>query len=251
MPDFVWYELMTADVEAAKTFYRHVIGWNVQDMPDMAYTLFLAGDTHVGGVMALPEEVRSAGVPPHWIGYVAVEDVDASADRARTFGGSVHVPPRDIPNVGRFAMIADPQGAAITVFKSSNPADSSPANRTALGHGGWHELFAADWEKAFSFYSDMFGWQKADTVDMGEMGKYQLFAVGEQPIGGMFNKPPFIPRPFWLYYFNVDAINAAADRVKAAGGKIVNGPMEVPGGQWIVQCTDAQGAMFALVAPKA
>ena len=126
-----------------------------------------------------------------------------------------------------------------------NPATSSPPSCGTPGGVGWHELVAADWEKAWAFYSEIFGWQKAD-ADIGALGTYQLFSAGGQTIGGMFTKPPMVPVPFWLYYFNIGDIDAAAKRVKAAGGQILKGPMEVPGGNWIVQCTDPQGAIFAL-----
>ena len=246
---FVWYELMTTDTGAAKAFYGDVDGWGAQDapMPGMRYTLFMLGDTHVGGLMDLPEDARKMGAPPSWIGYVAVHDVDATAEEVKRLGGAVHVPPRDIPDVGRFAVIADPQGATLALFKSSRPGpDQSPEPMTP-GRTGWHELLAADWQKAFAFYSDLFGWQKADAVPMGEMGVYQLFSIDGPPIGGMFTKPPMVPVPFWLYYFTVPDIDAAAARVTAAGGQIVMGPTEVPGGAWIVQGRDPQGAMFALV----
>jgi predicted enzyme related to lactoylglutathione lyase len=249
---FVWYELMTTDVEAAKTFYAKVVGWNVEDasMPGMIYTLFKAGDANVAGLMILTEDARKMGVPPCWTGYVAVDDVDAGSDQVKKLGGAIHVAPSDIPGVGRFAIVADPQGAVLALFKGTTPDQAPPVTFGAPGHAGWHELMASNWEKALAFYTTMFGWQKGDTVDIGPMGKYQLFAVGEQPIGGMFNKPAEVPVPSWLYYFSIDAIDAGAERVKSSGGKIINGPMEVPGGMWIVQCIDPQGAMFALVAPK-
>lgn len=246
---FVWYELMTTDTQAAKAFYGDVVGWGAQDtpMPGMNYTLFMLGDTHAAGLMDLPEEARRMGAPPSWIGYVAVNDVDASAEEAARLGGVVHVPPRDIPNVGRFAIVADPQGATLALFKSSRSEQGQPPAPMTPGHIGWHELAAADWLKAFAFYGDLFGWQKAETIPIGEMGVYQLFSAGGLPIGGMFNKPPMCPVPFWLYYFTVSDIDAAAARVAAAGGQVVMGPMEVPGGAWIVQGRDPQGAMFALV----
>ena len=216
-------------------------------MPGMQYTLFTAGETRVGGLMDLPEQAKQMGTPPNWMGYVGVDDVDARVDQVKRLGGAVHVPPTDIPNVGRFAVVADPQAAVFGLFKWLTPG---PDQSTALGtpgHVGWHELLAADWEKAFAFYAELFGWQKAEAVDLGAMGTYQLFSTGGQPIGGMFTKPPMVPVPFWLYYFNIGGIDAGAERVKAGGGRILNGPMEVPGGSWIVQCGDPQGAMFALV----
>ena len=125
-------------------------------------------------------------------------------------------------------------------------ATSSPPSCGKRGGVGWHELLAADWETAWAFYSEIFGWQKAET-DNGAMGTYQLFSASGQTIGGMFTKPPTVPAPFWLYYFNVGDIYAAAKRVEAGSGQILNGPIEVPGGNWMIQCMDPQGAIFALL----
>jgi len=250
---FVWHELMTTNTGAAKAFYGDVVGWGTQDvpMPGMTYTLFTVGETHVSGLMDLPEDARNMGAPPSWVGYVAVDDVDATAEHAKRLGGTVHVPPRDIPNVGRFSIIADPQGATLgLLFRSSNPGQDQPPELGSAGRTGWNELLATNWETAFAFYGELFGWRKAEAVPIGEMGVYQLFSAGGLPIGGMFTKPPMVPVPFWLYYFTVSDIDAAATRVTASGGQILNGPMEVPGGSWIVQCRDPQGAMFALVGAR-
>ena len=250
---FVRYVLMTTDAAAAETFYKSVIGWSAQDAgyPDFGYTLLSAGGTQVAGLMTLPKEACDAGAKPGWMGYVAVDDVDDYAARFTTAGGMVHRPPADIPGVGRFAIVADPQSAVIVLFKGTGTSPPAPANTP--GHAGWRELYAADGAAAFAFYSGMFGWTKAHAVDLGPMGTYQLFATaaGGEPIGGIMTKPPNIPAPFWTYYFQVDGIEAAAARTKAAGGTIINGPMEVPGGSWVVQVLDPQGAMFALVGPKA
>jgi len=250
---FVWYELMASDTEAAKAFYTKVVGWGTQDgpVPGMAYTMFTTGETPVGGMMAQPEDARKMGAPPSWIGYVAVDDVDATAERIKRLGGAVHVPPTDIPNVGRFSVVADPQSAVFALFSSPNTCDAPLPEPNAPGRVGWHELSAADWQKAFAFYSELFGWQKAEAHDMGAMGVYQIFSTGGVPAGGMFNKPPMVPVPNWLYYINVADFDAAVDRVKSGGGQILNGPMQVPGGSWIIQGKDPQGAMFALVGQKA
>jgi uncharacterized protein len=247
---FVWHELMTTDTEAAKAYYAKVVEWGTQPVSGMPYTLFTAAEIPTTGLMDLPDEARKMGVPPNWLGYVGVADVDASTAKAKGLGATVHVEPRDIPDIGRFSVISDPQGAAIALFKESAPPAHDPPPANAPGRVGWNELMAVDWEKAFAFYSEMFGWQKGDAVDMGAMGTYQLFTSGGQAIGGMFNKPPAVPRPFWLYYFNVGNIDGATERLKAAGGKVMNGPMEVPGGDWIVQAMDPQGAMFALVGKR-
>jgi uncharacterized protein len=254
--NFVWYELLTTDTEAAKGFYRNVMGWGTQrpstSLPGVAYTLFTVGERPVSGVMELPEEARKMGAPPNWLGYVGVEDVDAMVGRIKARGGIVRAGPHDIPNVGRFAIVADPQDATFALFKWSMPSGAGqPAAAGTAGHVGWHELMAANWETAFEFYAELFGWKKMTAVDMGPMGTYQIFSAdGTQAIGGMFTKPAAVPHPFWLYYVNVPAIDAAIERTTSAGGQIANGPMEVPGGSWIAQCLDPQGVLFAMVAPR-
>jgi uncharacterized protein len=244
---FAWYELITTDVEAAKAFYTKVIGWGAQDvsMPGRPYFLFTAEEAWVGGLMDLPKGAREMGEKPCWVGYVRVNDVDATAERIKRLGGAVHVPPTDIPNIGRFSVFADSQMATLALLKSLSPEHEQPVNMSAPGRVGWHELLATDSEKALAFYGEIFGWQKADT-DSGAMGTYQLFSAGGQAIGGMFTKPAIVPAPFWLYYFNIDDIDAAMARVTASGGQIVEGPVELPGGTWVARCTDPQDVVFAL-----
>ena len=249
---FVWYELMTTDAKAAETFYRDVVGWTAKDagMPGMAYTLFSAGETQVAGLMALPEDAADAGARSAWTGYVAVDDVDKRAKEVARAGGTVHRQPADIPGIGRFAIVADPQGATFALFRGGDEGQPQSAPMTTPGHTGWHELYARDWQTVFAFYANLFGWAKGDAMDMGATGVYQIFAQGGEPVGGMMNAPKELPAPSWHYYFNVNAIDATKARIEKRGGQIINGPMEVPGGQWIVQGFDPQGAMFALVAPR-
>jgi predicted enzyme related to lactoylglutathione lyase len=252
--NFVWYELMTTDDEAAQDFYARVVGWKAQDagQPNLKYTLLVAGEAPVAGLMALPQEACDAGARPGWTGYVAVDDVDAAVQRIAQAGGQTHMPPTDISGIGRFAMVADPQGAVFSLFKgATGTMDQPAADADKPGLVGWHELYAVDGDTAFGFYADMFGWTKAEAIDMGEMGRYQLFAAGGAPIGGMMTKPANLPMPFWNYYFQVDAIGAAIERLKGGGGQVINGPMQVPGGNWIVQAFDPQGAMFSLVSATA
>jgi len=245
---FVWYELMTTDMEGAKAFYANVVGWGARgaSMPGLAYSLFTFGESPVAGVMSLPQHASRTGVTPHWIGYVGVDDVDAAVSRTKELGGAVYVPPSDVPGVSRFSVVADPQMATLALVKGRKSGQAQSAQLGAPGRVGWHELLAADWEKAFAFYGELFGWQKADK-HIGAMGAYQGFSAGGETIGGMFTKPATLPLPFWLYYFNIDDILAAAKRVEAGGGQILYGPTTVPGGALIVHCTDPQGAIFALL----
>jgi predicted enzyme related to lactoylglutathione lyase len=245
---FVWYELMTTDLPAARAFYDQVVGWRSADsqMAGVDYWMFNAGETPVAGLMTLPEDARKMGTPPNWIGYVGVDDVDATAAKATANGGKVYVPPTDIPNVGRFSIIADPHGAALGLFKPANNDQESPARMDQQGHIGWHELHGGDLASDFDFYAKLFGWQKKESMDMGEMGIYQMFGNADTTLGGMMTKAPMEPVPHWNYYLNVGNIDQAAERVKSAGGQVLLGPDQVPGGDFILMGADPQGAHFAL-----
>jgi len=242
---FAWYELMTTNMAAAATFYANVVGWGAQDAstPDLAYTLFTAGNVTAGGLMELPEDARKMGATPRWMGYVGVNDVDAAADRIKRLGGAVYVPPTN-SNIGRISVVADPQTAIFALVGGLKPGQRQSTELDEPGRVGWHELLAGDREKAFVFYGEFLGGKRAD----GELGPSDvslLFAAGGQTIGGMFTKRPVEPVPYWLYYFNIGDIDAAAERVKTGGGRILEGPIEV-GGSWIVRCEDPHGAIFAL-----
>lgn len=240
---FLWYELMTTDTEAAKAFYAAVLGWGLREAT--AYSLFTAAEQPVCGLAELPAEARATGVAPHWIGYVGVDDVDATAARLKQLGGAIHVPPTDAPDISRFAVVADPQMATFALFKWRNPQHDPPPDPGTAGGVGWHELLAGDWQQAFAFYGELFGWQRAGT-DTDAMGTYLLFAAGGRTIGGMFSKPAVVPTPFWLFYFTAGDTDAAAERVRACGGQILEGPIVTTGGRRVVRCLDPQGAMFAL-----
>jgi predicted enzyme related to lactoylglutathione lyase len=246
---FVWYDQMSNDLPGAEAFYSKVVGWTLgaNTMNDRHYTLLQAGPVMIGGLMPIPAEAK--GVQPAWMGYIAVDDVKAYADKVKAAGGAIHRPPTDIPNVGTFAVAADPDGAGFILFRgsSSETPEQDPAKP---GHIGWHELHGGDPESAFAFYSGLFGWTKGEAIDMGAIGKYQIFTTKGEQRGGMIKKMAQEAAPHWLYYINVEAIDAASERVASAGGKVVNGPMQVPGGSWIINGLDPQGAMFALVAPK-
>ncbi len=219
--NFAWHELMTIDTAAAAAFYSSVVGWTTTDVGSsgMHYTTFDVGAVGVAGLLALPAE---AGPLPAWIGYVHVPDVDAHVERLVGAGGKLHRGPTDVPGMLRFAVVSDAEGAPLVLFTAdprmpSNP--EKPAPGTA-GTVGWCELMATDGDAAFAFYSGLFGWTKGEAN---------------------------VPGPFWSYYFNVDAIGAAITRIHTGGGRVVHGPQAVPGGQWVVQAVDPQGAGFALV----
>ncbi|BDA83462.1 glyoxalase [Aureimonas sp. SA4125] len=243
---FCWYELVTSDAAAAEAFYAKVTGWTMRDSGQATprYTLASAAGSDVAGIMARPCE----DVPPMWLGYVAVPDVDASAASFVSAGGAIEKPPADIPGIGRFAVVTDPEGVRVTVFatRQDPPAPVAPGTP---GHFAWHELNARDGTAAFDFYNRQFGWQKSMAMDMGPMGVYQLVSDGEKDIGAMMTNAA-APAPFWLYYIQVESIEAASLRLTEAGGTIANGPHEVPGDNWIVQAIDPQGAMFAMVGPR-
>jgi uncharacterized protein len=248
---FVWHDLMTTDPTAAVEFYTKVLGWGTEKWqgpgsnPD--YSMWTANGQALGGVMPLPDEVKAMGVPPHWIAYVASEDVDATAKQTEKLGGRVLTGPMDIPTVGRFAILSDLQGATFAAFTA---ADDAPGHDgpSKMGEFSWHELMTTDHEAAFDFYHALFGWDKMEGMDMGPMGIYQIYGRNGTQLGGMFNKTSEMAQApnAWVVYVRVPDVNKAGEAVKSAGGQILNGPMEVPGGDWITQCMDPQGAMFAV-----
>ena len=252
---FCWYELLTSDPKGAIAFYTEVIGWKTQawNMADGDYTMFVADQGPIGGVYQLPELAKQAGAMPYWQANVEVASVDEAVAKVKQLGGQVHVV-EDVPTVGRFAIVADPQGAVIAVFA---PASDRPSHDIAKqGEFSWHELYTTDHESAFAFYHQICGWQKLDEFDMGPMGKYLLWGKDGKTLGGMMTKPKDMKTPdghdvppSWMYYVTTGDLDAALDRARAAGAKVLNGPMPVPGGQRIVQLMDPQGAAFALVTP--
>jgi predicted enzyme related to lactoylglutathione lyase len=248
---FAWYELTTTDVQSARSFYTKVIGWDVLDAsaPGKPYMLFASGPTLVGGLWPLAAQARETGARPGWIGYVEVDDVDATAERVRQLGGAVHVEPTDLAGVSRFCVFADPQTARLAALKWRRPVQGQSPAADARGLVCWHELLAAKEDKALDFYADLFAWRRAES-ETAESGTYQMFSANGQTIGGVIAKPPAIGTPFWLYYFLVGNVEAAARRVKTAGGRILHGPVELPGGGWVVQCADPQGAVFALAGTR-
>jgi hypothetical protein len=209
------------------------------------YTIWMTGQTQVGGLMALPPE--AAGTPPHWLVYVGTPSVDATAEHAQRLGARVVKPASDIPNVGRFAVLADPQGATFALYTpGAGSAGASSVPSGVAGEFSWHELATTDVAGALRFYGELFGWTKGPGHDMGAMGTYQLFERFGVQVGGMCNvQGPSTP-PSWLSYVRVADSTRAAGAAKAAGGRLLHGPVEVPGGSWIAMLLDPQGGAFAV-----
>jgi len=253
---FVWYDLMTTDPDAAADFYRKVAGWGSAPFEGAPaeegkgpYMMWMAGDKPVGGRDRLPEEAAAQGAPTHWLAYITVPDTEATVKRTVDLGGAVLLEPVTMEEIGTFAVLQDPQGA---VFCPYTPAEGAggEVHVPEPGEFSWHELYTTDQEAAFAFYSGLFGWEKTEAMDMGEMGTYQMFGpeAGDSfSYGGMMNKPvEMAGPPQWLYYIMVSDIEKAAASVKEAGGQVWNGPMAVPGGDMIAMCFDPQGGAFAL-----
>lgn len=248
--DFIWYDLLTADTASAIAFYAHVVGWTTQDFPGAKghYTMWVGSQGPLGGVMTLPEEAAKMGAPPHWMANVTITDLDASVARVKALGGKVYKEPEAIPTVGRFAVIADPQGAVLSLFQPEREMQAH--DTTKAGEVCWNELATTDHEAALRFYSELFGWSLMESMDMGPMGSYLIYGKGGAPLGGMFRKPAEMPVAAWVYYVHVDGLDAAIERATSRGAKLVHGPVEVPGGDRIAQLTDPQGAFFALHGAK-
>ncbi len=242
-----WYELATNDVDAAQGFYSKVLGWTWADsgMPGMTYLLATADAAMVAGLFA-----ADPGMPLAWTQYVAVDDADALVAQAKALGASVVVPPTDIPNTGRFAVLIDPQGASFAILQPLPMADGTAGgafDQQKPGHGNWHDLASPDTAAALTFYGALFGWTQSRAMPMGPDMVYTIIAREGQDIGGIFTETGKAGPATWTVYFGVPSIHAAVDLVKAAGGQVQHDPAEVPGGALIIHCTDPSGAVFALV----
>ena len=255
--DFIWYELMTTAPDAAQAFYTAVLGWAWADsgQPGMDYRLFSADDTQVGGMMGLSKDMTDGGARPMWAGYIGVDEVDKSADAIEAAGGNVLMGPQDIPGIGRFAFVADPQGVPFYIMTDTSGAESHSFARyePKAGHCAWNELSATDPEAAKAFYGAQFGWVKDGDMDMGPLGKYEFLrqpAGRPYGIGAVMPKMPEMPVPMWTFYFRVPDIDVAVEAVKSGGGTLLMEPMEIPGGDYSFTALDPQGAAFGLVGAR-
>jgi predicted enzyme related to lactoylglutathione lyase len=255
---FIWYELMTGDAAGAKRFYDAVIGWNVAETSDFpnGYRMIGRDDgKFAGGLIELNEDMRAHGARPMWLGYVSVDDVDAVVTAMEADGAKALMPPFDIPNVGRVAMVADPQGAPLYIMKPTPPPGQDDAESDVFSvdqpqRVRWNELASADQDGAIDYYTKHFGWTQAGGMPMGEMGEYKFIQKDGVGIGAIMKKPPQLPVSLWSYYIGVDDIDRARQAVSDGGGQILMGPMEIPGGEYSLNAVDPQGASFGLVGPR-
>jgi len=243
----VWYELMTTDMKAAESFYKNVIGWTTEPFPGAGkpYTaLNRSGKVGVGGILDKPSEVKA---PPFWAMYIAVPKLEDAVAQITRRGGKTHTDVISIPDVGRMQLMMDPQGAAFYIIEPASE-EQRPESAPEVGDASWIELATTDPNAALKFYQDIFHWQPGQAMDMGEMGMYQIFNRPRGQIGGIMKKPAAMANApsNWQIYFRVPNVNAAADRIKAAGGQVINGPMDVPDGDRILNALDPQGAAFGL-----
>ena len=245
---FVWYELMSANAPAARAFYPAVAGWATEDWPHSQYTMWTSGGIPLGGVVQLRPDQLQQGMRSAWMPYIEAGDVDETARKAAQIGGRVLFGPHDIQGTGRFAVLADPQGAVFAIYHSLSPSEGFDGDPIP-GRFGWHELTTTDHRAALEFYRRLFGWESTGSFTM-DVGEYQMYGSRGKSYGGMFTRTPEMPKiPFWLCYIAVPDLYKAISSAKHLGGKVLNGPMEVPDGSWIAVLSDPQGAMFALLRP--
>ena len=248
---FIWYELLTADPDAAAAFYGDVTGWTAASagQPGIDYRIFSADDGPVAGHMKLPDGAEAAGMRPGWLGYIGVDDVDSAVAAIEAAGGRVHMPAMDLEGVGRMALVADPQGVPFYVMRGESDEASTSFSPMEVGRCNWNELSTPDQDGALAFYTGQFGWQKGDSMPMGEMGVYQFIEHGGGMIGAVMTSPPGRPGG-WNFAFGVPDIDEAAGKISGGGGTVNHGPVEVPGGQYAVMATDPEGVPFMVVGPR-
>ena len=248
---FCWADVATTDATAAKVFYTDLFGWSAEDF-EMAgappYTMFRQDSGDVCGLDPMPPEMQEAGVPPHWSVYVAVDTVDATAAQAAELGGAVVVPPFDIPETGRMAVIRDPEGAALSLWQRSGAYPGYAKAGGAPGTVCWNELMTPDTEAAARFYGALFEWRVRDVS--GPDGAYHEFLAADGSVGGML---PITAEmgdvaPNWLVYFAVADCDATAARIQTLGGGIVRPATTIPDVGRFAVVHDPLGAVFAIIA---
>jgi predicted enzyme related to lactoylglutathione lyase len=243
---FVWHDLMTTDPEESLKFYTALFGWGTREVqmgPMGKYTFFNAGGRENGGMVAMDPAQE---LPSHWLSYLTVDDVDHLVQRAGTLGLEVKFPPTDIPEVGRFAVVADPTGAHFAPFRGIQEAPPDPEPAPEPGAFCWNELLTHDTTAARSFYETVCGWG-TEEVDLGEMGTYTLFKREGKEVGGMMTKPAQSEGPSaWLLYVAVQDVDATAQKIGDLGGCLFAQPSDIPDVGRFAVAADPNGAAFAI-----
>lgn len=255
---FIWYELLTSDIAAAKRFYDSVVGWNVQERSDLPSDYRMIGRSDgkfAGGALQINDEMRQHGARPVWLAYIGVDDVDAAVTAIGRDGGKVVMRAFNLPNVGRIAMVTDPAGTPFYIMRPDPPEGQEDAESDAFSvdqpqHIRWNELATADQDGAIAFFERQFGWVQDGAMPMGEMGDYKFIYSNGVRVGAIMRKPPQLPMSMWTFYIGVDDIDRAASAVKDGGGQILFGPIEIPGGEYSLSGLDPAGASFGLVGPR-
>jgi len=243
---FVWVDLVTKDLVGAQSFYKSLMSWGTKDVdvppPMNKYTMFNFNGEEFGGVIPLP----MPEAPIHWLPYVLVEDVDQVTKRAKALGGQVFMEPSDIPNVGRFSVIADPTGGVVSPMSFLQPPKAQPA-QGLVGPVAWCELITPDTAKAGAFYQDLFGWGRTEQKMPGmEDFAYHMFMAGDRQAGGMSGPMPNMNHIGWVTYFSVDNVDAKTEAAKGAGATQLVPPSDIPNIGRFSWLKDPQGALFAL-----
>ncbi|WP_285713831.1 VOC family protein [Erythrobacter oryzae] len=243
--DFTWHELMTDDPAGAQAFYAQVFGWRFDQgaVGGRSYSVILAGDTAIGGMLGLDQAMLAGGARPVWAGYVAVDGLGAASENLHRRGGQILMDDLAIPGMGRCALAADPEGVPIYLMEYDAPP---PASGTFV----WNELAARDQDGTQGFYCGLFGWRQEGEMPMGELGDYRFLNRGERMIGAIMPVGNSGKANGWTFYFAVPDIDAAASRVRESGGTLLQGPDEIPGGDFSASARDPSGAIFGMVGPR-
>jgi predicted enzyme related to lactoylglutathione lyase len=244
---FSWVDLATTDQEGAKAFYAGLFGWDYDDMPigdGATYTMCRLDGKDVAAIAPQRDEERKQGVPSHWNSYFTVHDLDEGAPRASELNGNLMMPPFDVLDAGRMAVVADPTGAIFLMWQPKNHIGAGLVN--VPGALTWNELGTTDVAAAKQFYADLFGWTY-DDLDMDGQGTYSIIRSGDRSGGGIRAQTPqeeSIP-PNWLAYFGAVSVEESAATANELGGNVLVPTMRVPAGAFAV-VADPRGAVFGL-----
>lgn len=246
---FCWADLSSTDYDATHKFYSELLGWefNKMDMGEgNSYTMLKVGNDEIGGMYPMDEKQRTMGMPSYWTSYILVEDVDASAEKAQSLGATIMMPPFDVGQFGRMAIIQDPSGAAFALWKDRQGESSAT---TGVGTFCWNELLTEDTEKAGEFYTKFLGWEQ-EAMPFSEM-KYDVFKEDGAPKAGMMTLPAEAKAngapPHWLLYVSVADCDGTVEKAKQLGGGVCMPPMDFEGVGRGAVLTDPTGGVFGII----